>query len=683
MATLNTLRTKFGIVLSAVIALALLAFIFSLGIDMGFSSGNDPKVGEINGEAVSYSEYLEAYEDIRASSNISEVDQQSADQLAQATWDNLFNEIVLASGYESLGLAMGEGERVAVINGSIPTQSLYAFFADPATGQYNVAAVSQFLQQSATDPQASAAWDSLLEGVEGERSSSKYLSLVRAGAYATALEIEAGIATSTTSYAGRWVGKRYSSIEESDIEVSDKEISDFYNKNKEGRYKQDPISTAQYVEFAIAPTAQDEVAIEAEINSIAEDFKAAASPRIFAREHTRGAISNSYIASTQLRSEESAAIFADEFYGPVNNNDVWSVSKAVSVITAPDSVALRQIVLPYSQGALADSLVAALSAKGSAKVDFAMAAAQNSIFSQSAQNGGDLGVVPVSALPLDFVEPIAAARKGDVIKIESGEYIQILEVYQVGTPIKHAQIASIEYSVEASQATNDAIYNSASSFALMAKGGGNNFKSAADSLLVSVRPIELSSADRYIRGVEGSNQIATWVNNAKVGDVSQIFKAGEGYIVATLASYSSDKYRPLSQVSEAIRSEIMRDKKFAAISSQVASCSSLEQAADVLDSDIEEFSGVNFSAFYIPGMGVETRVIGAISAAPVAALSAPIQGNSGVYLFVVDEVDKYADQTPEAQRVLVESKMEDQLEQRSYSTLKSLANITDERGKYF
>ena len=46
MASLNTLRTKFGIVLSIIIALALLAFILSLKTEMGFS-GNDPRVGVI------------------------------------------------------------------------------------------------------------------------------------------------------------------------------------------------------------------------------------------------------------------------------------------------------------------------------------------------------------------------------------------------------------------------------------------------------------------------------------------------------------------------------------------------------------------------------------------------------------------------------------------------------------
>ena len=61
MASLNTLRTKFGIVLSIIIALALLAFILSLKTEMGFS-GNDPRVGVIDGEKINYSEDYDQYE---------------------------------------------------------------------------------------------------------------------------------------------------------------------------------------------------------------------------------------------------------------------------------------------------------------------------------------------------------------------------------------------------------------------------------------------------------------------------------------------------------------------------------------------------------------------------------------------------------------------------------------------
>ena len=71
MASLNTLRTKFGVALSVVIALALLAFIFSLRTEMGFSD-NDPKVGVINGDKISYSEYINEYETVKANNGGSE-----------------------------------------------------------------------------------------------------------------------------------------------------------------------------------------------------------------------------------------------------------------------------------------------------------------------------------------------------------------------------------------------------------------------------------------------------------------------------------------------------------------------------------------------------------------------------------------------------------------------------------
>ena len=93
MASLNTLRTKFGIVLSIVIAGALLAFILSLKTEMGFS-GNDPRVGVINGKKINYSEYYNQYEQIKAQSGAQESDEQQSAMLANAAWQALIGKYV-------------------------------------------------------------------------------------------------------------------------------------------------------------------------------------------------------------------------------------------------------------------------------------------------------------------------------------------------------------------------------------------------------------------------------------------------------------------------------------------------------------------------------------------------------------------------------------------------------------
>ena len=118
MASLNTLRTKFGIVLSIVIAGALLAFILSLKTEMGFS-GNDPRVGFINGKKINYSEYYNQYEQIKAQSGAQESGEQQSAMLANAAWQALIGKYVLEPGFDKMGLRVTEPERLSMAAASI------------------------------------------------------------------------------------------------------------------------------------------------------------------------------------------------------------------------------------------------------------------------------------------------------------------------------------------------------------------------------------------------------------------------------------------------------------------------------------------------------------------------------------------------------------------------------------
>ena len=122
MASLNTLRTKFGALLSVIIALALLAFILSLKTDMGFSD-NDPKVGVIDGDKIRYSEYLNQYDAIKnRNGGVEASTDQESDQLAAATWQALFADHVLVPGFERMGIEVPEQERLDMVSGKIPSR---------------------------------------------------------------------------------------------------------------------------------------------------------------------------------------------------------------------------------------------------------------------------------------------------------------------------------------------------------------------------------------------------------------------------------------------------------------------------------------------------------------------------------------------------------------------------------
>ena len=676
MASLNTLRTKFGVVLSIIIALALLAFILSLRTEMGFS-GNDPRVGVIDGEKINYSEYYDRYEQIKAQNNVQESDEQQSAMLANAVWQSLIADHVLTPGFGRMGLRVTEPERLAMVSGQQPSQAFYSAFADPRTGQYNVEAVNQFLAQAESNPQAAQMWAQLNEQACLERELQKFYGLVKGGVYVNALEIAQGVKGANETFSGKWAGKKYSAVPDSLIAVSSSDLKSYYNSHKD-QFKQTPSRTLSYVVFEVSPTDDDLLALENKAAEVGKEFAAAEEVRAFVRANRNGRIAESYVTASQLSDEEAKALMDGKMYGPVLKNNEWTMARVLDAKMAPDSVGIRHIVLPYTEETLADSLLTALRKGG----DFAAAAAQYSVYDATAANGGEVGVLPFSAFTGEFAEALAGAKKGDIVKIASGDAIQLMQVYRADKPTKHIQVASITYPVEASADTRRDIHNQAGSFMVNAKGSSEAFADAASTAAVTPRVARLAQGDRTIRGLEDSRDVARWAYGAEVGDVSEIFTVGKDYVIAMLTEVDDNDYASLEKVAAQVRSQVLRDKKYDYIVKELSGATLAEQASS-LGSEVGDFSGVTFGSFYIDGVGVEPRLVGAIAASEKGALSAPVKGMSGVYVFQVEDVQTADKQTAEAEKVRAQATAESMAQQFAMQAVQQMAKIQDLRGKYF
>ena len=676
MASLNTLRTKFGVVLSIIIALALLAFILSLKTEMGFS-GNDPKVGVIDGDKINYSEYYEQYERVKAQSGAQESDEQQSAMLANAVWQSLIAKHVLEPGFEKIGLRVTEPERAAMISGEHMSQSFYNAFADPRTGQYNVAAVSDFLAR-ATTPEAQQAWTQLNEQARLERLLQKYVGLVRGGAYVNALEVANGVKAANETFSGKWAGKKYAAVPDSLITVSESDLKAYYESHKD-QFKQLPSRSLSYVVFEVSPTDGDMQALEQQAREVGEGFVAAEDLRTFVRGNRNGHIAENYVSAAQLTDEEAEALMAGRAYGPVLKNNEWTMSRALDTKTVPDSLGIRHIVLPYTEEKLADSLLMALRQGG----DFAQAASQYSVYDATAANGGEVGVLPFSAFTGEFAEALAGARQGDIVKIASGDAIQLMQVYRATKPSKHVQVASITYPVRASEATRRDVHNQAGSFSVNAKGSADAFAEAASAAAITPRVATLTQGERTIRGLEDSREVARWAYGAKVGEMSKIFNVGDDYVIAILTGIDDDEYASLQKVSAQVRSQVMRDKKYDYIVKNLSGTTLDEQAAS-LGSEVADFEGVTAASFYINGPGIEPRLVGAIaSTTEKGAVAGPVKGLSGVYVFEVDDITTAEKQTEEGEQVRAQAMAEGMVQQYALQAVQQMADIQDLRGKYF
>ncbi|MCM1151803.1 MAG: SurA N-terminal domain-containing protein [Alistipes sp.] len=677
MASLNTLRTKFGIVLSIIIALALLAFILSLKTEMGFS-GNDPKIGEIDGTKIRYSEYYELYEQVKAQSGAQESDEQQAALLANTTWQALVAQHVLTPGFEKAGLRVSEQERQAMIAGRQYSPVFYQAFADPRTGFYNVEVVGRFLSEAETNPQAMTTWKQLNEQARLERASQKFGALVRGGAYVNSLEIAQGVDAANDRFSGKWVGKRYSSVPDSLVAVSNSDIKAYYKQHKSA-FRQTPSRSLSYVVFEVEPTDDDLLALEHSVQEVGAKFVAAEDAKAFVRADRRGHIAENYVSAAQLSDEEAAALMAGKTYGPVLKNNEWTMARVLDSKTAADSLGIRHIVLPYTEEKLADSLLTVIR-RGA---DFGELAARYSVYDQTAANGGEVGVLPFSAFTGEFVDALAGAKQGDVVKVASGDAIQLLQIYRAGRPTRHVRLASITYPVEASSATIREAHNQALSFTVNAKGSIENFNEAASAAALTPRVAVLGQGERTIRGLEDSRDVARWAYGAEKGDLSEIFKVGKDYVVAVLTGIDNSEFTPVEKVSAQIRAQLLRDKKYDYILGELSGSTLDEQAAS-LGSQPAEFENVVYNSYYLDGAGMEPRLIGAIaSTTQTGAVSAPVKGFSGLYVFQVDDIRHGEAQTPEAEQARAQATVESRVSQLVMPAMQELAKIKDLRGRYF
>jgi peptidyl-prolyl cis-trans isomerase D len=185
-----------------------------------------------------------------------------------------------------------------------------------------------------------------------------------------------------------------------------------------------------------------------------------------------------------------------------------------------------------------------------------------------------------------------------------------------------------------------------------------------------------------IRGLEDSREVARWAYGAKEGDVSEIFTVGNDYVIAILTEIDDEEYTNINKVAASIRQQLLRDKKYDYITSQMTGAT-LEEIAEGFGSEVSDFSDVTYGAYYMAGPGLEPRLIGAISTAEKDAVSAPVKGMSGVYVFQVTEVKDAATQTAEAEQVRAQAVQESMTAQYALQAVQQMAEIEDLRGKYF
>ena len=609
MAILETIRVKFGILISVLIAVALLSFIIDPSTLQSVSSMSSKyDVGEIDGKSISYTDFQAEIEKITAISEMNGSPVQGEEALAmvrQQAWQQFINDYLFIPSAKAAGFNVGEEEMYQLLSGEMLSGILMQMFQ----GQLDKELLMDIEAQVEADEtgRMKLFWDNLLETVYSEQFYAKYQSLFAKSSFNNALAVAEQIKGNNTTFDVDFVVVPFIFAQDSTIVVSDKEIKDYYNAHKDN-FKQIASRDIEYIVIDIVPSADDVTAANNAIAAVYDEFVAAENMKTFLLSKSERQLEKRWYKEGDLKalSAEVDAFVAAGRTGDVspifqNGNSFYAV-KIMETAQVPEQVQVK-----YTQA-------------GVEGAEEALAAAGEEWISQ-----------------MDGFEDLMTTPKGQTVTI-NGILFQVVDTKDV---VAKKRVAILEKTAQPSDATRSACYAKANSVASKAGGKYEGFKKAVEEDGLYAHPYNRmpESASR-LGSVEHAKEVTRWAFEAKVGQVSGIISIdNKYYVVATLKGIHKEGYAPVEEVAARIQPVLYQEKaaakKTAEVTEKINGLTDLAAVAEALGTTVSSKEDVTFASF--TSTGLDNKFIGAASVAEVGALNGPLQGNTGVYVYVVTD----------------------------------------------
>ena len=700
MGIMGFLRNRMGMILVVVIGFAMFAFIAGEVIHYGgsFFHGDNTEMGEVNGEKIAVDEFNKRVDqntaNFQAQSHQTEMTPQITSYIQESTWSQELNEKILNAEMDKLGLVVSDDEKRSLIQGDNPSPQIVQAFGNPQTGQVDRAKLNNFLSNisaAKNDDPMLIRWNDFLSHIVDDKRTEKYLALVSNGLYVNALDAQDDYEAKNKLVNFKYVKLDYTSIPDSKVTVTDDDYETYYNDHK-GEFKNPEESrNLEYVVFNAAPSKDDSAVVKTEVDKLAPAFKASTNDSLFVEVNADTKTPLAFQRKGQLDPKIDSIMFgaAKGFvYGPYLSGDSYKLSKLVDEQVGPDSVKARHILLPITTSpektlATADSIKKLIQGGKS----FADLAKTYSVDKGSADKGGELGTFGRGSMVPAFEDAVFEGKKGD-IKIVTSQYgVHIIDIEDQKGSSKVVKVATVDKLLTASSATQSAAYSKAQAF--LGTLNGDNFNDQANKAgLKIVKAPDLNPIASSFNTITSGREIVRWAYKASAGDFSdQVFTSGDQYVVARLTQINPKGTLPLSAVKKQIAPQVLlavKGKTLAdKLQSAVSGASSIDQVGQKAGSPVVPIQNIVFANPVIPGSSAEYKLIGTVFGSQPGKISAPVMGQSGVYVFTVDNFIKPA---PLANALRQKQELGQAILQRSQQgileALKDKANVKDYRVKF-
>lgn len=706
MATLEKIR-KQALVVSVLLALALIVFILETGLSSGKSFFADSKqvVLSVGDKKIKYDEYsdrLKMMQDNMRQSGQAMGDEEQMmlnNQLAQSYISKYATEDIA----KKTGISVSDAELSSLIYGTnlpispIANQFFSSFGISGSDG------ITNFLKEINKDKvdanllPIKLQWNNTREMIREDRLNAKIASLLSRSYKINKIDeaLMYGDKTRSVEYV-----RLEPNTSDTTVQISDSEVKKYYDEHKQLFASKNPVTKINCIHVQISPSGADYKEAETAMSNATAQLHTANTPEEIANVlrgyatkfnapsyFTESELNNLGLNSTDIDFIKSANV------GDVNNpmvvNNNYSIIKVTGKDNAPESVSLNIILLDSINSTHTDSLLNVLKSGKQSFADMARALSQDK---NTAKNGGKAMMQGQYGNMIDTFSESMLVNFGvqDAYKNgfdtpfvkDFGSAKAILMLSDPKPSVPRYKFALINQPVTFSQKTYDEKYAVINNILNGNKTFEDMAKAAAKEGLAVNRDIYVNVSSPSVLNIPSSRQIIRWALYAEKGELNpSLYTCGTDHLViAQVSEHIKDKFLSLNMVKDQIKAKLQKEKSASILAKNImnAKKTTMEEYASSFGGVVDSLVGVNY---VVRNMGGEFNAKAMTT--PIGNISEPFVSNDQVFVVkpIGEEVSEKSALKSQIQQM--EQGVARQISYRAFSQIVDDIKIEDNRGRFF